>query len=83
MALVLLLYENVTRCLIFSARQRYAETAERPRASADALHALQPPRLGLCQVGESRPEALGDRQDHRADVEGSAGGGEGGVHGGV
>ena len=60
-----------------------AQAAERAGEAADALHALQPPHLGLGQVGEPRPEALGDWQDHRADVAGPAGGREGGVHGGV
>ena len=39
--------------------------------------------VGLGEGGEPAEEAMGDRQDHRADVARPAGGGEAGVHGRV
>ena len=39
--------------------------------------------MGLGEGCPSRPEAVGDRQDHRSDVEGAVGTGQAGVHGRV
>ena len=39
--------------------------------------------MGLSKGRPPRPEAVGDRQDHRSDVEGAVGTGQAGVHGRV
>ena len=39
--------------------------------------------MGLSEGCPPRPEAVGDRQDHRSDVEGAFGTGQAGVHGRV
>ena len=39
--------------------------------------------MGAGEGAEPRPEAMGDRQDHRPDVARPPGAGETGVHGGV
>ena len=39
--------------------------------------------MGLCEGRSPRPEAVGDWQDHRSDVEGAVRTGQAGIHGRV
>ena len=62
---------------------RGPQTAQGPGEATDALHALLKEGLGQGEGSKSGPEALGDRQDHRTNVEGIDRGREVRVRGGV
>lgn len=48
-----------------------AETTKTARETVDALHAIQSQSMGHSQGAKSRIETMGNRKNHRADVEGS------------
>lgn len=49
-------------------RLSYSKASEATREAAHAVYALQSQGLGPGQGTEPRAQAVGDRQDHRADV---------------
>ena len=78
---------NVIR---FSVQKNVLEKVRNPRQSvvgfsvvfcAVCVRFARRPGVGLGEGGEPGPEAVGDREDHRADVAGADGRGEAGVHG--